>query len=109
MKSAFFRQTLLLTLVALLTLALLGCVLRVSFGSFLASQQEQNLRRSAQELASLTLAYGDMDALETNWDYRIGLSAATRLAETDCLLCDRQGVVRICPAAPCPVTIWAGG
>ena len=100
MKSAFFRQMSLLMLVALLTLALLGCVLRVSFGSFLTSQQEQNLRRSARELASLTLAYGDMDALETNWDYRIGLSAATHLAETDCLLCDRQGVVRICSCSP---------
>ncbi len=96
MKSAFLRQMLTITLIVFLTLLILGGILRFNFHSYLEREERLALAESVQAVTELTHAYGQVGALEENWDFHISLGLSSRVSKTDVLLCDEGGKVLIC-------------
>ena len=103
MRSAFFRQMATVTALLVLLLVVLSGVLRLTLMSYLGWQQEKSLAESAQAVADLTHAYGDGAELRDNWDYGMSLTMASRMSDTEIVVCDEQGQVLACscPTVAC--------
>lgn len=96
MRSLFSRQVALLTVLILLVLTFLGGAFQLGMTSYLENQKENTLSGNAQAVADLTRAYGSTMDLATSWDFRMSVSLAARVANTDAVICAPNGTVLVC-------------
>ena len=60
------------------------------------SQNQQTMIRDAEAVAELAEAYDSVGDLQNNFDFHISLSLFTKVGDAEALLCDTDGVIRIC-------------
>ena len=96
MKTMFGRMFALTAALLLLSCMVLGVTFRVEFGKYLVEEKRTTLLSNASTVANLAAAYNTTGELADNWDFRIGLSVATDVADSEVLICDNSGSVVIC-------------
>ncbi len=96
MKTTFRRQFTTITLLLLFSLLFTGLSYRVLMLKTLSKSTLQTLDADASAVAALTEAYGSVDGLEDNWDFRMSLSLISAVGETQIQICDETGTVRLC-------------
>jgi len=95
-----------ITLVLLLTLSVLGGILRLAFDGYLSQQQKKDLSSCADAVSELMQEYFSSFDLDGGKDLEMGLRLATEMSETDVVICNEQGEVAFCscPDFPCEHT-----
>ena len=88
MKTTFSRQFAMIA-------ALLVSFRFLMLGS-IESQNQQTMIRDAEAVAELAEAYDSVGDLQNNFDFHISLSLFTKVGDAEALLCDTDGVIRIC-------------
>lgn len=96
MRSTFFRQLLLITVLLLLSLSVLGGVFQLGMRTYAAGQQQKALSGNAAAVADMARAYSSAGDLAASWDFRMSLSLITRIAEADAVVCDTEGRILVC-------------
>lgn len=96
MKTMFSRQFALTASLIVLSVFTLGLAFRVFVGNYAASQAKKTLTHDAEAVVELAAAYDSAQALATSWDVRINLSFASRVTDTDAVICDTGGRVLLC-------------
>lgn len=96
MRSAFFRQMVLITVLTLLTLSFLGGTFLLGMNNYLAQRQERALSGNAEAVADLARAYASVGDLTESWDFRMSVSLASRVSEADAVVCDPEGQIVAC-------------
>lgn len=96
MKTTFARLFGLIAGLVLLCVLFLGAGFRALVSNYLISAARESLSNNAQAVAELASAYDTTGQLEDNWDFRISLSFASQVAETDAVVCDENGRVILC-------------
>ena len=96
MKTTFTRLFGLIAGLVLLCVLFLGAGFRALVSNYLISAARESLSNNAQAVAELASAYDTTGQLEDNWDFRMSLSFASQVAETDAVVCDENGRVILC-------------
>lgn len=94
MKTSFGRMFATIAGFVLLCLLFLGAAFRALMTNYLAAEARSSLSKSADSIAGLAAAYGG--DLTDNWEFRMNLTFAAQVSETDAVICDAQGVVALC-------------
>ncbi len=94
MKTTFSRLFLTIAGLVLICVLFLAAGFRALMTNYLTGESRKALSGSAESIAQLAAAYGG--AVEDNWEFRMNLSFASRVSETDAVLCDASGVVTVC-------------
>lgn len=92
--NTFRRQLLLLACLFSAAALLIGVAFRAALGQQLLRRQQQSLQATAQSVAELIEAFSGQSL--DGWMMRTDLSLAAGASQTDILLCDAQGNVRVC-------------
>ena len=96
MKTTFSRQFAMIAALLLLCLLITGVSLRFLMLGSIESQNQQTMIRDAEAVAELAEAYDSVGDLQNNFDFHISLSLFTKVGDAEALLCDTDGVIRIC-------------
>ena len=96
MKTTFSRQFAMIAALLLLCLLITGVSFRFLMLGTIESQNQQTMIRDAEAVAELTEAYDSVGDLQNNFDFHISLSLFTKVGDAEALLCDTEGVIRIC-------------
>ena len=96
MKTTFSRQFVMIAALLLLCLLITGVSFRFLMLSSLESEKQQTLLRDASAVADLAEAYDSVGDLQNNFDFHISLSLFTKVGDAEALLCDLDGLVRMC-------------
>ena len=96
MKTTFTRLFGLIAGLVLLCVLFLGAGFRALVSNYLVGAARESLSTNAQAVAELASAYDTTGQLEDNWDFRMSLSFASLVAETDAVVCDENGQVILC-------------
>lgn len=92
--NTFRRQLLLIACLFLIVALLIGTAFRVALDQQLLRRQRQSLQATAQSVAELIEAFAEES--RDIWTLRTDLALAAGASQTDILLCDAQGRVRLC-------------
>ncbi len=96
MRSTFFRQLLLITVMLLLSMTVLGGAFQMVMRRNAAQEQQVVLSGNAGAVADMARAYSSVGDLAVSWDFRMSLSLLTRINGTHAVVCDEEGRVLIC-------------
>ena len=96
MKTTFSRQFAMIATLLLLCLLITGVSFRFLMLGTIESQNQQTMIRDAEAVAELAEAYDSVGDLQNNFDFHISLSLFTKVGDAEALLCDTDGVIRIC-------------
>lgn len=96
MKTTFARLFSFIAGLVLLCVLFLGAGFRALMTNYLVAESTESLSNNAASVAELAAAYDTTGQMEDNWDFRMSLSFASRVAETDAVICDENGVVVLC-------------
>ena len=96
MKTTFSRQFAMIAALLLLCLLITGVSFRFLMLGSIESQNQQTMIRDAEAVAELAEAYDSVGDLQNNFDFHISLSLFTKVGDAEALLCDTDGVIRIC-------------
>ena len=96
MKTTFSRQFAMIAALLLLCLLITGVSFRFLMLGTIESQNQQTIIRDAEAVAELAEAYDSVGDLQNNFDFHISLSLFTKVGDAEALLCDTDGVIRIC-------------
>ena len=96
MKTTFSRQFAMIAALLLLCLLITGVSFRFLMLGTIESQNQQTMLRDAEAVAELAEAYDSVGDLQNNFDFHISLSLFTKVGDAEALLCDTDGVIRIC-------------
>lgn len=96
MKTTFARLFTFIAGLVLLCVLFLGAGYRALMTNYLVGTTRESLSNNANAVADLAAAYNTTGQMEDNWDFRMSLSFASRVAETDAVVCDENGVVVLC-------------
>ena len=96
MKTTFSRQFAMIAALLLLCLLITGVSFRFLMLGTIESQNQQTMIRDAEAVAELAEAYDSVGDLQNNFDFHISLSLFTKIGDAEALLCDTDGVIRIC-------------
>ena len=96
MKTTFSRQFAMIAALLLLCLLITGVSFRFLMLGTIESQNQQTMIRDAAAVAELAEAYDSVGDLQNNFDFHISLSLFTKVGDAEALLCDTDGVIRIC-------------
>ena len=96
MKTTFSRQFAMIAALLLLCLLITGVSFRFLMLGTIESQNQQTMIRDAEAVAELAEAYDSVGDLQKNFDFHISLSLFTKVGDAEALLCDTDGVIRIC-------------
>ena len=96
MKTTFSRQFAMIAALLLLCLLLTGVAFRFLMLDSIESTNRQTMIRDAEAVAELAEAYDSVGDLQNNFDFHIGLSLFTKVGDAEALLCDTDGVIRVC-------------
>lgn len=96
MKTTFARLFSFIAGLVLLCVLFLGAGFRALMTNYLVAESRESLSNNAASVAELAAAYDTTGQMEDNWDFRMSLSFASRVAETDAVICDENGVVVLC-------------
>ena len=96
MKTTFSRQFAMIAALLLLCLLITGVSFRFLMLGTIESQNQQTMIRDAEAVAELAEAYDSVGDLQNNFDFHINLSLFTKVGDAEALLCDTDGVIRIC-------------
>lgn len=96
MKTTFSRQFAMIAALLLLCLLITGVSFRFLMLGTIESQNQQTMIRDAEAVAELAEAYDSVGDLQNNFDFHISLSLFTKVGDAETLLCDTDGVIRIC-------------
>ena len=96
MKTTFSRQFAMIAALLLLCLLITGVSFRSLMLGTIESQNQQTMIRDAEAVAELAEAYDSVGDLQNNFDFHISLSLFTKVGDAEALLCDTDGVIRIC-------------
>ena len=96
MKTTFSRQFAMIAALLLLCLLITGVSFRFLMLGPIESQNQQTMIRDAEAVAELAEAYDSVGDLQNNFDFHISLSLFTKVGDAEALLCDTDGVIRIC-------------
>ena len=96
MKTTFSRQFAMIAALLLLCLLITGVSFRFLMLGTIESQNQQTMIRDAEAVAELAEAYDFVGDLQNNFDFHISLSLFTKVGDAEALLCDTDGVIRIC-------------
>ena len=96
MKTTFRRQFAMIAALLLLCLLITGVSFRFLMLGTIESQNQQTMIRDAEAVAELAEAYDSVGDLQNNFDFHISLSLFTKVGDAEALLCDTDGVIRIC-------------
>ena len=96
MKTTFSRQFAMIAALLLLCLLITGVSFRFLMLGTIESQNQQTMILDAEAVAELAEAYDSVGDLQNNFDFHISLSLFTKVGDAEALLCDTDGVIRIC-------------
>lgn len=96
MKTTFARLFSFIAGVVLLCVLFLGAGFRALMINYLMGETKESLSNNAASVAELASAYNTTGQMEDNWDFRMSLSFASQVAETDAVICDESGTVILC-------------
>lgn len=96
MKTTFARLFSFIAGVVLLCVLFLGAGFRALMINYLMGETRESLSNNAASVAELASAYDTTGQMEDNWDFRMSLSFASQVAETDVVICDESGTVILC-------------
>ena len=96
MKTTFSRQFAMIAALLLLGLRIAGVSFRFLMRGSIESQNQQTMIRDAEAVAELAEGYDSVGDLQNNFDFHISLSLFTKVGDAEALLCDTDGVIRIC-------------
>ena len=96
MKTTFSRQFAMIAALLLLCLLITGVSFRFLMLGTIESQNQQTMIRDAEAVAELAEAYDSVGDLQNNFEFQISLSLFTKVGDAEALLCDTDGVIRIC-------------
>ena len=96
MKTTFSRQFAMIAALLLLCLLITGVSFRFLMLGTIESQNQETMIRDAEAVAELAEAYDSVGDLQNNFDFHISLSLFTKVGDAEALLCDTDGVIRIC-------------
>ena len=96
MKTTFSRQFALIAALLLVCMIFTGVSFRFLMLGTIESQNQQTMIRDAEAVAELAEAYDSVGDLQNNFDFHISLSLFTKVGDAEALLCDTDGVIRIC-------------
>ena len=99
MRSAQSRNFFTAALIFLLALLILGIALRALVSNYLRDSTFQQLENDAAVLAQLSAAYAAEGNLE-QMEFIINLDVASRVSQTDSLICSPTGRILICSDSP---------
>lgn len=94
MRTTFSRLFITIAGLVLICVLFLAAGFRALMANYLTGESRKALAENAESVAQLASAYGG--DLEDNWEFRMNLSFASRVSETDAVLCDANGVVTVC-------------
>lgn len=109
MKSTFGRLFAMSAALIVLCLLLLGITFRLMLGRSLEQESRRSLQSNAQVMADLASAYETTGELEYRWgNFHICLTTAAYTSESEIMLCELDGRVRICSClnVDCAHTDW---
>ena len=93
MKTTFSRLFSMIAGLLMLCLLITGVAFRFLMMSWVESEKRKSLSADASALADLAEAYDSSGALESNWNFQIGLSLFSEVGEVSALICDEDGYV----------------
>ena len=97
MRTTFSRLFTLFAALILLCLLLLGTAFRAMLNNSLEEEKRNTMRSNVETLVNLASAYDAVGDLDERWGgFRISLTTAARVSDTDAMLCDLQGNVQMC-------------
>ena len=99
MKSTFGRLFLSATLILVVALLLIGISFQILLRSSITDQVMEDLQNDTATYSSLASAYFAQGAL-LDEDFRVNLSLASRLTDSDTVICDTEGRVLLCSESP---------
>ena len=99
MKTTFSRLFSMIAALLMLCLLITGVAFRFLMMSWVESEKRKSLSADASALADLAKAYDSDGELESNWNFQIGLSLFSEVGDVGALICDEDGIVRICSCA----------
>ena len=99
MKTTFSRLFSMIVALLMLCLLITGVAFRFLMMSWVESEKRKSLSADASALADLAKAYDSDGELESNWNFQIGLSLFSEVGDVGALICDEDGIVRICSCA----------
>lgn len=94
MKTSFRRQMTLILCLLLTATVLIGVSFWALFTLYAKDEKQTSLRSAADSVCTLLKAYSA--SYLDNWDFRTNLAVAASASDNDIVLCDPDGVVRIC-------------
>ena len=99
MKTTFGRTFSTAATILLLALLLLGATFQYLVQNFLTKNTLSGLQQDAELIANLAAAYS-IDGKLTSVDFRLNLDVASRISESDAVICSVRGEVLLCSDAP---------
>ena len=96
MRTMFGRMFTLTLALILLSCLLLGIVFRLEISQYLFAEKRETLLSNANSVANLASAYNTAGELEDNWDFRIGISMAADVTDSETLVYDETGRIILC-------------
>ena len=96
MSTMFRRQFVLITVLLLLCMLFTGVAYRFWMLDTVETENQRTLYHDAKAAAAFARAYNTTGELESNWDFRMGLSFVSSVSDAEALICDPDGVVRLC-------------
>jgi signal transduction histidine kinase len=99
MKTTYSRTFVTATVVLLLSLLMVGIFLRALLDDYLTDSAFDRLKKDAQVISELAVAYYAEDAVGS-MDFLINLDIAGQVSEADTVICDRDGKIILCSENP---------
>ncbi len=96
MRTTFGRLFCTIAGLVLLCVLFLGAGFRALMTNYLANEAQSALSKSADSIAGLAEAYGSAGDVTNNWEFRMNVTFAARVSETDTVFCDPNGTVVLC-------------
>ena len=96
MNSAYWRLYRTMAVLLLTAVLLLGVVFNVFMYHYSVSYQENALSVDCDNMVDLSKAYHSVGLLGRNINFKTSISTASRIADSDTLICDPDGYVVIC-------------
>ena len=96
MKTTFVRQFLLTAVLILFSIVVVGIAFHSLLFNHLTGEEEKSLQTNASAVAALAAAYDTAGELEENWNFRMSLTFAASVSDTDIVVCNDQGEIIVC-------------
>jgi len=99
MKSSFSRSFFPAVILILLALSTVGFMFQMLARNVMEKRAMERLKTEAQTVAKLASAYYNY-GMKREEEFFITLSVAAQVSGTDTVICDRNGILRLCSDAP---------